>query len=440
MAKRSSHGLATLLEERPVEAFEQLNVAERVVPLHNWFFLAAAFLTLGAFGAFSFWWQVPLKLEGRGILLTKHNQGSESVLQVTAPATGRLGKVAVTIGSTVKAGEVLAEIEQKELRDEVDSATANLTLLREEDARMSRLDAEETHARDDTEGQLKQTIKRSVELDRARLATHRKIVAGDQSLKARRMVSDSDALKSQAESDEVESSIAADLSRLHQIDYDRVRDDTTHRRAALKRKLAVEEAETRLALLQARFERDTRIISPYAGTVVDLLITPHAPVQVGTPAVLLRPAGTEFGALEAIIFVPAGLGKKVRVGDAVEVAPDTVQRQDHGFIRAEIRSVSEMPCTDQAMLAELKHPALVASFIEKYRGQVLLIIHGTLRDATASAVSSSRTPLNRLDWSSSSGAFQSVSSGTLCSASIVVDRRPLISMAMPWFKGLIGVD
>ena len=138
--------------------------------------------------------------------------------------------------------------------------------------------------------------------------------------------------------------------------------------------------------------------------------------------------------------MPAGLGKKVRVGDAVEVAPDTVQRQEHGFIRAEIRSVSEMPCTDQAMLAELKHPALVASFIEKYRGQVLLTIHGALREAPASAASSSRTPLNRLDWSSSSGAYQPVSSGTLCSASIVVDRRPLISMAMPWFKGLIGLD
>ena len=104
MGKRSSQGLASLIEERPVEAFEQLNVAARVVPLHNWFFLAAAFLTLGAFGAFSFWYQVPLKLEGRGILLAKHSQGSDSLLQVTAPATGRLGKVAVTIGSTVQRG------------------------------------------------------------------------------------------------------------------------------------------------------------------------------------------------------------------------------------------------------------------------------------------------------------------------------------------------
>jgi hypothetical protein len=54
MAKRSSQGLASLIEEGLVEAFEQLDVAARVVPLYNWFFLAAAFLTLGAFAAFSF--------------------------------------------------------------------------------------------------------------------------------------------------------------------------------------------------------------------------------------------------------------------------------------------------------------------------------------------------------------------------------------------------
>ena len=219
-----------------------------------------------------------------------------------------------------------------------------------------------------------------------------------------------------------------------------MRDETARRRASLKRKLAVREAETRLALLQARFERDTRIVSPYAGKVVDLLITPHAPVQMGTAAALLRPLDTAPAALEAIIFVPAGLGKKIRVGDAVEVAPDTVRRQEHGFIRGEIRSISEMPCTDQSMLAELKNPALVSSFIEKYRGQVLLTIHGALREAPAASADGSRALLNRLDWSSSSGAYQPISSGTLCSASIVVERRPLIVLAMPWFKGLIGID
>jgi len=161
---------------------------------------------------------------------------------------------------------------------------------------------------------------------------------------------------------------------------------------------------------------------------------------MGTTAALLRPVDSAPGALETIIFVPAGLGKKIRVGDSVEVAPDTVRRQEHGFIRGEIRSISEMPCTDQSMLAELKNPALVSSFIEKYRGQVLLPIHGALREVPAVATDRSHAQLNRLAWSSSSGASQPVSSGTLCAASIVVERRPLIALAMPWFKGLIGID
>ena len=92
------------------------------------------------------------------------------------------------------------------------------------------------------------------------------------------------------------------------------------------------------------------------------------------------------------------------------------------------------------MLAELKNPSLVSSFIEMYRGQVLLTIHGALREAHASPRREPCAPLNRLEWSSSSGAYQPVSSGTLCSASIVVERRPLIALAMPWLKGLIGID
>ncbi len=440
MGKRSSEGLASLIAERPVEAFEQLNVAVRVVPLRNWFFLAAALLTLGAFGAFAFWYQVPLKLDGRGILLAKHAVDSESLLQVTAPAAGRLRKVTVTVGSVVHVGEVLAEIDQKELGDEVDSTTAELARLREEDARMTQLDEEEARSKAEAENQLERALLRTQELDRSRLATHRRIVAGDETLKARRMMSDTDALKSQAAADEVESSIAAAETRRHEVAYERVRDETTRRRASLLRKLAVRQAQTRLGLLRARFERDTRIISPYNGKVVDVSITAHAPVQMGAIAALLSPVDTEPGALEAIIFVPAGLGKKIRVGADVEVAPDTVRRQEHGFIRAKIRSISEMPCTDQSMLAELKNPSLVSSFLEIYRGQVLLTIHGALREANLARADGSRIPLNRLEWSSSSGAYQPLSGGTLCSASIVVERRPLITLAMPWLKGLVGLD
>ncbi|MGP0069616.1 MAG: NHLP bacteriocin system secretion protein [Isosphaeraceae bacterium] len=440
MGKRSSQGLAFLIEERPVEAMEQLDVAARVVPLRSWFALTAAFLTIGALGAFACWYQVPLKVDGKGILLLKGSRGSDPLLQVTAPASGRLGKVAVAIGSNVREGDLLAEIDQKELADQVTSALADVDRLREEDARMSRLDEEESGSQAEAEREVVRALRRSLELDRSRLTSHRRIAASDKSLKDRRMLSDSDALKSKSEADELESTIAANEAHLHEITFTRLRDETVRRRDSLKRKLAVREAETRLSLLQARLQRDSRIVSPHSGKVVDVMITSYGAVERGTAAVLLRPVSTDPSDLEATVFVPAGPGKRIQVGDAVEVAPDTVRRQEHGFIRGEVRSISEIPCTDQAMLAELKHPALVANFVEKYRGQVLLSIHVALREVPDSHDEDDRAPLNRLEWSSSSGMYQRISSGTLCSTSIVVERRPLLALAMPWFKGLIGIN
>jgi HlyD family secretion protein len=144
--------------------------------------------------------------------------------------------------------------------------------------------------------------------------------------------------------------------------------------------------------------------------------------------------------MEAIVFVPAGVGKKIRLGDVVQVEPDTVKRQEHGYIRGVVRSASEIPATEMAMLAELKHTSLVSSFVEQYAGQVLLCVHVELLRARAPSAGAGRVPVNGLEWSSSSGAFQRVSNGTLCAAEVVVEKRPLITLAMPWVKHLMGVD
>ena len=437
---RSTRGLGLLTGDRPAEAFEQLDAAVRVVPLRDWAMIAAVFLTIGAFGAFACWYQAPLKVDGRGILLAKQAGNADALLQVTAPASGRLARVLVGIGATVHAGDVLAEIDQKELADSVRSAEADLLRLKDEDARMSRFDDEEATSRSRAFGELKRTLDRNLTLDRSRLASYRKIAAGDVALRLRRYLSDSEALKSQAEADGVESDIGSTEARLFELSYERVRDETVRKRDKLKRELAIREADTKLGLLRDRLERDTRIVSPYAGKVVDLTITPHAPVEKGATAALLRP-NRPPGGMDAIIFVPAGMGKKVGVGDAVEVSPDTVRRHEHGFIRGVVRSVSEIPATDQAMLAELKHPALVSSFVERYRGQLLLSLRVALRESAAAA-DERRGPSreNSLNWSSSSGAYQRVSNGTLCAASVVVEKRPLIALAMPWVKQLVGVD
>lgn len=438
VSKRSPLGLAFLAEDRPVEALEQLDSAVRIVTLRRWYYLAALFLTLGAFGAFACAYQVPLKVDGRGIMLAKVSRDGNLLMQVTAPGAGRLKAVNVEIGSVVRVGDVLAEIDRDDLRDAIKAAEADLARLVHEDAELSRFDETEAGLKVEALAKVEETLRRNLQLDVSRLDSHRKIATADQGLNARRMLSDGDALKSRAAADAVESAIGSTRARLHELSFTRVEDQITRRREKLKRTLAIRDAETKRALLREQFERESKVVSPYAGKVVDLMLTPHAPIEKGTPAALLRPETDETPPMEAIVFVPAGQGKKIRVGDAVEVSLDTTRREEHGFIWGSVRSISEIPATERAMMAELKHKALVASFLEQQQDRVLLDIHVALRERRLP--SPRGATVNHLVWSSTSGAAQRVSTGTLCSASIVVERRPLVALALPWLRHMTGMQ
>jgi HlyD family secretion protein len=434
-------------QDRPVESFEQLDAALRIVTVRNWVLLGVLVATLGGFGLFSWFYQAPLKVEGRGIILEKRSDEGDSLLQVTAPAAGRVARVMVKIGATVAPGDLLAEIDQSDLRDKVREAEAELARLHDEDARLTTFDDEEGAKRASSLDELKQSLLHALKLDRGRLATSKVIAQADDRLKRQGMLNNSDALKTRADSDAIESTVRAAEARLVELEYQRLQDQTTRRREKLKRTLGIGAAETRLKLLRDQFARDTRVVSPYGGQVVDLMVTPHALIDKGAPAALLQPERRDEP-MEAIVFVPAGLGKKIRPGDRVEVSPDSIRRHEHGFVIGHVRSISEIPATEMAMLAELKHKTLVASFLEQYAGQVLLSIRVKLHDvreesgAGQGAVEPAFGPQGRknwLKWSSSSGARQRVSTGTLCSASVVVERRPLITLAIPWVKQMVGI-
>ncbi len=104
-------------------------------------------------------------------------------------------------------------------------------------------------------------------------------------------------------------------------------------------------------------------------------------VREGSPVVLLHSPRAERGAddpdspYESIVFVPAGEGKKIEVGHAVEVSPATVKREEHGFIRGQVVGVSELPATKLAMEAALAHPELVDTFLKRFAPGVLLRVH-----------------------------------------------------------------
>ena len=145
------------------------------------------------------------------------------------------------------------------------------------------------------------------------------------------------------------------------------------------------------------------------------------------------------------MFVPAGEGKKINTDDSVEVSPATVKREEYGFIRGKVVAVSELPATKMAMESALQHPELVETFLKRYSPGVLLRVHVKLDEASAADLlragrASTGGKKNHFAWSSSSGLLQPLKTGTMCQAAIVVEKRRLISLVLPWTKTMIGAD
>ena len=97
------------------------------------------------------------------------------------------------------------------------------------------------------------------------------------------MLSDSDALKSRSEADAIESSIGSKHVDLEELNYQRILDRFTRRREKMKRGLAIQACRIKLDLEIQQLKRDSRIVSDYAGKVVDLMMTAHALIEKGGP-------------------------------------------------------------------------------------------------------------------------------------------------------------
>ncbi|HEX3450753.1 MAG TPA: hypothetical protein VHS97_21035, partial [Isosphaeraceae bacterium] len=269
-------------------------------------------------------------------------------------------------------------------------------------------------------------------------------------LRAQKYLGDMELLESREKLYVIKDDLNKGQSRLAELDLEATTTDYARKRAQLERRLKIRQLKTKLALDCDKLSRTSRVVSKVHGHVAEVLSARGELVHEGSPVVLLHTPRVDLGIAEAgplydsILFVPAAEGKKIGLGDDVEVSPTTVKREEHGFIKGKVVAISELPATRLAMEATLEHPQLVDAFLRRYAPGVLLRVDVKLNErATASAsVASPLQPVrgNRFEWSSSSGRAQSLKTGTMCKAAIVVEKRQLISLILPWTKRVVGAE
>jgi HlyD family secretion protein len=427
-------------------SFDQLDRFVRVTTIHGWVYLGTLFAVCAAAVAFSLLYQVPSKVSGEGILLIDR----DSLSQVRAQATGRLATLSVKLGDQVAPGDQIGEISQDELKDAINETESKLKDAEREDVELTKFEEKERETRTEAIHRVKRTVLLAQETSRDKLGIAERIVTSSDRLRAQKYLGDIELLESREKLYEIKDDLNKGQSRLAELELEATTTDYARKRAQLERRLKIRQLETKLALDREKLNRTSHVVSKVHGQVAEVLSARGELVHEGSPVVLLHSPRVDRGIDEAgslhdsILFVPAAEGKKIGLGDDVEVSPTTVKREEHGYIKGKVVAISELPATRLAMEATLEHPQLVDAFLRRYAPGVLLRVDVKLKErATASALGAS--PLqpvrgNRFEWSSSSGRAQSLKTGTMCKAAIVVEKRQLISLILPWTKRVVGAE
>jgi HlyD family secretion protein len=177
--------------------------------------------------------------------------------------------------------------------------------------------------------------------------------------------------------------------------------------------------------LRARLAESLQIVSHRAGRVLELLVDRGDVVSPGTPILSLEVVSEE---LEAVLFVPASAGKRVRPGMTVRVSPSTVKREEFGSMLGKVSWAAGFPATRRGMTRQLGNEELVAKLVEA----------GPLIQVNVSLAHDPATPTG-YRWSSSRGPNLEISSGTLASGSIIVQEDRPISLVIPTLREKLGV-
>ncbi len=364
---------------------EQLDVMMQVTSPTGWIALAGTGMILVFVIIWSLVGQIGIRVDGQGLLIR-----GGAVFDVTSGAQGRLNEVFVKAGDRIQEGQVVARIGQPELELKIQNTKAQIAALSEQNRDIG---ARGTSII----GQLQ-----------AQAGELREKVAVQQKLVARGLLTRGTLLKTKEQLASTEQTIAQN-QMTQSGQENRVED--------LRR--ALKEMEEKLA-------SSTDVKSPYGGRALEVMAGQGGMVTAGTRILTLEPLDAP---LQSVLYIPAAEGKKVRPGMQVRVSPTTVKVEEYGFMVGRVKAVSEFPVTPEGLRKVLRNDKLVETLMGK----------SAPIEVVATLIPDSTTP-SGYRWSSSKGPPTQIFSGTLATASVVVENRRPISYVLPVIKRSLGAS
>lgn len=402
---------------------EQLDELMHTTGTRGWIALAALWLLLGVGIVWGFVGQLPESVVGSGILTR-----AGGVLEVVNQAPGRVADLNVRVGDAVHPGQVVAVVEQPTLRAQLGEARQQLAALQNEQAQGLGYRAADAQLQRARLGEQRGSLQGTIEASRQVVASLEERMHAQEQLVEQGLITRSTLLATRQQVDQAREKVRTAQAQLADLEVQRLGHDfeLDERQRDAGRRLEQQRAE--VARLEREYRRAAEVTSPYAGRVLELIAEPGKMVGTGDAVLTLDRAGRDARELEAVVYVPAQFGKRVRPGMRIQVAPATVRAEEFGMITGRVTSVSAYPATPRGMQRMLKNDQLVSALSG---GGAPYEVHATLALDPA-------TP-SGYRWTSSHGPPLTIQSGTLAGAQVIVDSQRPIARVIPLLRRWSGI-
>ena len=379
-------------------------------------------------GLWVLFWPVPTEVTGRGVMIVP---GASTLID--SRAEGQIRQLNVSVGDTVREGEVLMVLDQPALETQLQRQTRDLRELIQINVDLNRQDAQrlkDARAVRDTALSKLQREQRQLEGLQATYAQK----AADFAHLARQDVVAPLAKDVVATSDR-NTQLKVELDNLA-IERKEVINAFSKVQLAIdteqqQRRFRIDNLRREIDVTKATLRYQGELIAKRDGTVIDLQVIQGQTVKPGQRLGTISNASLTKRSpknLRAVAYFHPADARRLQPGLGVEVVPDWQQRGRFGGIRGRVAKVSLLPATPEDINTTIGNPPMAESLVSK--GPVI---------RTEIDLGTSDTSFDGYRWTLSRGSSVfPIREGLTLQAHSYVEWRTPVSYVLPILRDLTG--
>ncbi|WP_372425862.1 NHLP bacteriocin system secretion protein [Salinarimonas chemoclinalis] len=367
--------------------------------------------------------EVPIRVKGHGVLV---DATGALVSPVLAPAAGYVARIHVGVGDTVAVGDPLATLAMPDREIAIESARRALGEAERQERENARLRALDDEAEARAQVRRAESAQERIAGLEEKLAWLTTRVEDLAALEGRGFATRQSLIEARIAREEAAEALLDARAARTALDTEREEAQSRRARDALADRLAVERARDDLAAREAERDRYATLVAPVFGRVSALDAAPGALVSPGARLVEILDAAAADAPLEALVFVAMADGKRLAPGDRTLIAPSSLPEASRDRLVARVVRVSETPVARETLERLLGDADLAAAA-------------GAAGPPFAVTVALETRPDGGYAWTSAGVDPAPLGPGTPLSADVTVERTPLLALALPAVKKLLGM-